>query len=88
MRSWRAIRLAVLERDAFVCRYCLDDANHVDHIIPRSRGGLNKPSNLVAACGPCNCSKRDLTSWEWFRREKLPIPPWFTEHLVTYSNDR
>lgn len=29
----------------------------IDHVIPRSAGGSNDPSNLVAACRDCNASK-------------------------------
>lgn len=30
---------------------------HVDHIVPLSRGGAHRPSNLAAACDECNRSK-------------------------------
>jgi hypothetical protein len=30
----------------------------LDHVIPRARGGSNRPSNLVPACVPCNKAKR------------------------------
>lgn len=33
----------------------------VDHIIPRSRGGLNEAENLVTACMVCNFAKEDFT---------------------------
>lgn len=39
----------------FWCQCPLDESDStVDHIIPRSRGGGNKLSNLVLACHPCN----------------------------------
>lgn len=30
---------------------------HVDHIIPLSRGGAHRPSNLAVACDECNLNK-------------------------------
>ncbi|MEN6337362.1 MAG: HNH endonuclease signature motif containing protein [Phycisphaerales bacterium] len=32
-------------------------AGHVDHILPRSRGGQNDEDNLQLLCIRCNCSK-------------------------------
>ena len=43
-----------MERDGFKCVYCGYDATCVDHVMPRSCGGANHPSNLVASCDPCN----------------------------------
>jgi 5-methylcytosine-specific restriction endonuclease McrA len=56
----------ILERDRYSCRYCgLDGmANFenslvmtVDFVVPRARKGKKDPSNLVAACRPCNVIK-------------------------------
>jgi 5-methylcytosine-specific restriction endonuclease McrA len=32
---------------------------HVDHVIPKSKGGTDDPDNLVAACQACNLVKYD-----------------------------
>ena len=37
-------------RDFFTCQYCGKSAESVDHIIPRSKGGLHEWSNVVACC--------------------------------------
>ena len=37
----------------------------VEHIIPRSRGGTKRVSNLTVACGACNQSKNNLTAAEF-----------------------
>lgn len=52
-------RYEVLNRDGFACRYCheTDLPLTLDHVIPISLGGSDKPDNLVAACGPCNAGK-------------------------------
>ena len=41
------------------CHYCGGKATTRDHVVPRSRGGTNKPQNLVPACEPCNKAKAD-----------------------------
>lgn len=55
-------RMMILERDGFTCQYCgrkaPDVALEVDHVIPVSKGGNNKPNNLVTACHECNSGKR------------------------------
>lgn len=53
------LREYVLLKWNHTCAYC--DAQNVplqlDHVQPRSRGGSNRVSNLVLACGPCNQRK-------------------------------
>lgn len=63
----RPIRLSVLERDGEHCTYCGSDEGpfHVDHIVPRSRGGTDDEENLTVACQTCNLSKGDKTLEEW-----------------------
>ncbi|MGI9142010.1 MAG: HNH endonuclease, partial [Fluviibacter sp.] len=57
--AWKKIRAAVLARDNHICAYCLSDqANTVDHVVPRSKGGTDDLDNLVAACMSCNSSKQ------------------------------
>lgn len=58
-RQWRKLRLTILKRDYYTCAYCGGEANAVDHIVPRAKGGTDEPTNLVAACTPCNTRKRD-----------------------------
>lgn len=59
------------------CRYCgIGDAETVDHVIPKAKGGLNSRRNMVGCCVICNERKRDL-----FPKEAgmlLHVPPrWF-----------
>ncbi len=59
-------REQILERDGHRCVYCGADGNlQLDHVFPRSRGGLDAPQNLVAACRRCNASKGAKTPDEW-----------------------
>jgi hypothetical protein len=57
----RTARFRILHADHFTCRYCGGrpgcDLLEVDHLIPRSLGGSDHPSNLVTACKTCNSRK-------------------------------
>jgi HNH endonuclease len=55
--EWKSLRISVLDRDGSLCVYCGSEANTVDHVIPKSLGGLTVERNLVAACRSCNSSK-------------------------------
>ena len=54
-------RFAVLRRDNFTCQYCGRKAPEVilevDHIYPKSKGGLNKIENYKTSCRDCNIGK-------------------------------
>lgn len=56
-----ALRLRILERDRFTCRYCgahpPQAVLRIDHIFPVARGGDNAPKNLITACVDCNSGK-------------------------------
>jgi 5-methylcytosine-specific restriction endonuclease McrA len=50
------VREYCLEKWNRTCMYCdaTDTPLEVEHIVPRSKGGSNRPSNLGIACVPCN----------------------------------
>ncbi|RPH37165.1 MAG: HNH endonuclease [Chloroflexi bacterium] len=53
--DWQRVRLAILERDGWRCRWCGLRATTVDHVRPLCAGGARlDPANLVAACVGCN----------------------------------
>jgi len=52
-------RRAVFARDGHRCQYCGAQAENIDHIVPRSKGGRHAWENVVAACRRCNARKRD-----------------------------
>lgn len=56
---WKKIRVRVLRRDGYTCYYCGAEADTVDHLVPRAKGGTDDMDNLVAACRSCNYSKQD-----------------------------
>ena len=49
----------LLEKWGRECVYCKkkDTPLQVEHIIPRAKGGSNRPSNLTVSCEPCNQKK-------------------------------
>lgn len=54
----RGLSPMVLARDGHRCRYCRSRSHlSVDHLIARSRGGLDEMRNLVTACRSCNSRK-------------------------------
>ncbi len=61
-------RKNIFSRDGNRCMYCGARSPKVvlelEHIIPRSRGGLNSWENLVAGCHACNQRKADRTPEE------------------------
>jgi 5-methylcytosine-specific restriction endonuclease McrA len=72
-RSVPLTRKTLLERDSYTCAYCRKYGDTIDHVLPRSRGGLNVWDNVVIACFRCNNKKSDslLSELGW----KLPFVP-------------
>lgn len=52
-------RREIFIRDDYTCQYCGHRGHEltIDHVIPRSRGGLHVWENVVSACRPCNHRK-------------------------------
>jgi len=69
-------RRAVFARDDHRCQYCGGVADSIDHVMPRSRGGMHVRENVTAACRPCNLRKRDRTPEEaGMRLASQPLAP-------------
>lgn len=59
-KKWKDLRLRVLARDGRICYVCSGEANQVDHIVPRVKGGdMWDMDNLAAICARCNQRKGD-----------------------------
>ena len=76
-------RKNILLRDRNTCQYCgvllASGELTLDHVVPRSRGGLSTWENLVACCHPCNRRKGNhLLSETDMKLLKEPRP--FTLH--------
>jgi len=65
------VREYLLEKWQRKCAYCgkSNTALEIEHIIPKSRGGSNKISNLTLACNKCNLSKGNKTAEEFGFKE-------------------
>ena len=52
-------RREIFIRDNYTCQYCERQMHDltIDHVIPRSRGGLHVWDNVVSACKACNHRK-------------------------------
>jgi 5-methylcytosine-specific restriction endonuclease McrA len=75
-KKWKNKRLSVLQRDGYECYVCGGQADQVDHIIPRVKGGdVFDDDNLMAICGRCNRAKGSGS----FRH--TPTPPVFSSFL-------
>jgi hypothetical protein len=57
----KTIRFEVFKRDGFQCLYCGRKPPEVtlelDHIYPKSKGGINDVNNYATACRECNIGK-------------------------------
>ena len=69
--TWK-LKQRLLKKDGPVCRYCgrtVDPADtHLDHIVPKSRGGSGRTSNFAMACTWCNMLKMDHMLEEFAER--------------------
>ena len=75
-------RRNLFKRDRYTCQYCgaQPDTQEltIDHVLPRSRGGLSTWANCVLACLRCNQRKSDRTTAEsgLRLRRKPEVPQW------------
>jgi 5-methylcytosine-specific restriction endonuclease McrA len=90
-------RRNLFKRDHWTCQYCGvqpgGDELTIDHVVPRSQGGLSTWENCVLACVACNKRKADLTPREaGLKFAKQPTrPKWkplyarHTERIESWS---
>jgi len=75
---------AIKARDG-MCAYCGGQAETVDHIVPRSRGGTLTWDNAVAACVKCNHRKANRTPAEAGMRLLITPDVPLMQRLPSYS---
>jgi 5-methylcytosine-specific restriction endonuclease McrA len=78
----RISRHRIYARDNHQCVYCGSKKSlTIDHVIPRSKGGLNTWTNMVTSCFSCNVKKGDKS----LEQSKMKLnsqpyePQFFTE---------
>ncbi|MYL24192.1 HNH endonuclease [Halomonas alkaliantarctica] len=66
------VREYLLEKWGRECAYCgtADTPLEMEHVVPRSRGGCNRVSNLTIACHDCNQAKDSLPLATFFATDK------------------
>lgn len=74
------LRRKVYAKTGGRCAYCGDRAEHVDHIIPFSKGGPTTIENLAPACVSCNLTAHDYLAdnfeakRQYILRKRGPLP--------------
>ncbi|MDE1429430.1 HNH endonuclease [Bacillus licheniformis] len=58
-------RKLVFRRYGDSCFYCGDEATTIDHVIPKSQGGISSFSNCVPSCSQCNGAKGSMNVEEF-----------------------
>ena len=70
-------------RDQHLCSYCgkrlPSDKLNIDHIIPRSHGGITSWLNCASSCFPCNFKKKNRTP------EQAGMPLLITPSIPKYD---
>ena len=70
--DWRRIRESILRRDKFTCVECKRPCNRAEadihHLLPRSAGGSDEPSNLITLCDGCHAAHHPKLSAGLARR--------------------
>lgn len=87
MKTPTLTNLALFKRDRNICAYCTkhfsDSRLTRDHIIPTSRKGLDKWTNVVTSCEICNHRKDDRLLEECgMQLAYIPYAPNWAEALI------
>ena len=54
------------------CAYCeKSDPRTLDHVVPKSKGGMTVRANLIPSCGDCNLKKSNMTWMLFFRQQEF-----------------
>lgn len=83
-------RRNVFKRDNFTCQYCGcrpgSEELTIDHVTPRSHGGVSSWSNCVLACVDCNHRKADRTPERaGMPLKKQPVRPVWNPSYARYG---
>ena len=83
---YRKQRLRVLARDGHMCQLCgtTEEPFHIDHIIPRSKGGTSDLDNLQVLCKRCNLAKGSRSVF----LSESTTPPVFSRNISPKGDTR
>lgn len=86
------VREYLLEKWGRRCAYCGAEnvPLEIEHIVPKSRGGTSRISNLTLACRPCNQAKGNQTAEEFGHpevqgRAKVPLKDTAAVNTTRYA---
>jgi 5-methylcytosine-specific restriction endonuclease McrA len=77
------IRDAVKQRFGGACAFCgcIPRILTLDHVVAKSKGGLDVKWNLAAVCQRCNRHKGSRPLWEWWQTS----PHWDEERAAQFA---
>jgi len=61
-----SFRFYLKKRDKNKCYYCQKEGSTIDHVFPKSKGGLTTPENCVWSCIVCNEKKANQLKEDFF----------------------
>jgi 5-methylcytosine-specific restriction endonuclease McrA len=87
-KKLKATRENIFRRDGMKCIYCESTKNlTIDHVLPKSRGGLNTWENLATCCNRCNVTKGSRTPEEAeMKMIHKPFKPGYGYFIKNFSN--
>ena len=73
--GYETVKQYVLARDNYTCQVChhKDGKLKVHHIIYRSKGGTNRPDNLITVCSDCHTYQNHQPGgilYKWYQQKK------------------
>ena len=86
-------RANIFRRDDYRCQYCSTRKGPltIDHIMPKTRGGVDSWENLVSACVKCNNKKGNRTPAEadfvLLKKPKRPMYLFFMQYFIGISEE-
>jgi 5-methylcytosine-specific restriction endonuclease McrA len=63
----RPVRDIVMDRDGYICYFCCEYGDTLEHLQPTSKGGKTSVENCVCACSKCNGQKGNMTESEYWK---------------------
>ena len=91
IRSVAFSRRNLFKRDKFSCQYCGcrpgSEELTIDHVIPRSHGGVTSWKNCAVACVDCNAKKADRNPEQaHMPLRKQPVQPKWRPFYASQGN--
>jgi hypothetical protein len=75
-RKWRQ---SIKEKWNHQCAYCgSKESLTLDHIVPRTKGGSDRVTNVLCCCKKCNHSKGHQKWYDWYLQQ-----PFFTTERLS-----